>query len=242
MKGNWRGQMGYGGSQSNVERWRCEGDVGSFVWTAKGTKDYSWKGKVLGGTEGGDQRRDCEGEKDRGGYSFQSILHSTQSWKQVAQNLGLQKVEQCNSQITFPNDGYNNSQTNNQIWGLCYSTGSREGESSLENERGLAEVHWIQVQMESVLLRQKILLAKLAPFSKSIGNQTHLSQPLEKSRSSIKTTEQITKITIDLKNKRSSRITGIIISISQAQAQTHQFIPYLKIVHHSQECDENDEI
>ncbi|KAA6356207.1 MAG: hypothetical protein EZS28_048265, partial [Streblomastix strix] len=153
VESNWRGQVGYGGSQSNVERWRCEGDVGSFVWTAKGTKDYYERGEVLGGIESGDQRGDCEGEKDRGDYSFQSILHGTQSWEQVAQNLRLQKVEQSNSQITLPNGGCNNNYTNNQTGGLCYSIGSGESVSPLESERGLTEVHGIQVQRESVLLR-----------------------------------------------------------------------------------------
>ncbi|KAA6360052.1 MAG: hypothetical protein EZS28_044422, partial [Streblomastix strix] len=59
MEGNWRGQMGFGGSRSNEERLRCEGEVGSFVWTVKGTKGYSWRGDVLGRVEGGNQRKDC---------------------------------------------------------------------------------------------------------------------------------------------------------------------------------------
>ncbi|KAA6322768.1 MAG: hypothetical protein EZS28_054397, partial [Streblomastix strix] len=98
------------------------------------------------------QRGDCAGEEYRGDYSFQSILHGTQSWKQVAQNLGLQKVKQSSNQITFPNGRCNDSDVNYQAWGLCYSTGSGEGISPFESERGLAEVHGIQVQMEGVLL------------------------------------------------------------------------------------------
>jgi hypothetical protein len=43
--------MGYGGSQGNVERWRCEGEVGLFVWTAKGIKRNNWRREVLGGVE-----------------------------------------------------------------------------------------------------------------------------------------------------------------------------------------------
>ncbi|KAA6355848.1 MAG: hypothetical protein EZS28_048625 [Streblomastix strix] len=153
--------MGYGASQSNVERWRCEGDVGSFVWTAKGTKDYSGRGEVFGRIEGGNQRRDCEGEKNRGGYSFQSVLHGTQCWKQVPQNLALQEPKQSNSQVIFPNEGCNNSYTNNQTSGLCYSTGSGKGLSSLESERGLTEVYGIQVQRESVLQRWPIFWLEL---------------------------------------------------------------------------------
>ncbi|KAA6398324.1 MAG: hypothetical protein EZS28_006145, partial [Streblomastix strix] len=151
VEGNWRGQMGNGGS--NVEGCRCEGEIGSFVQTAKGTKDFSGRGEVLGKIEGGDQKRDCEGEKDRGDYSFQSILHGTQSWKQEAQNLELQEGKQSNNQVTFPDGGCNNNYTNNQTRGLCYSSGSGEDLSSLECERGFTEVHGIQVQRESELLR-----------------------------------------------------------------------------------------
>ncbi|KAA6395146.1 MAG: hypothetical protein EZS28_009327 [Streblomastix strix] len=61
MESNWRGQMGHGGSQSNVERWRCEGDVGSFVWMAKRIKENNRGREVLGRVEGGDQRGDCAG-------------------------------------------------------------------------------------------------------------------------------------------------------------------------------------
>ncbi|KAA6359057.1 MAG: hypothetical protein EZS28_045415 [Streblomastix strix] len=152
MEGNWRGQMDYGGSQGNVERWRCEGEVGSFVWTAKGIKRNNGTREVLGRVECGDQRRNCTGEKFRGNYSFQSVQHDTQSWKQVVQNLGLLEVKQSNSQIIFPDGGYNDSYTDYQTRGLRYSTGSGEGISPFESERGLAEVHEIQVQKKNVLL------------------------------------------------------------------------------------------
>ncbi|KAA6377406.1 MAG: hypothetical protein EZS28_027066 [Streblomastix strix] len=123
-----------------------------FERTAKGIKGNSWGREVLGRVEGGDQRGDCAGEEYRGDYSFQSILHGTQSWKQEVQYLGLQEVKESNSQITFPNVECNISYTNNQTKGQRYLTGTGEGLSSFESERGLAVVQGIHVQKESVLL------------------------------------------------------------------------------------------
>ncbi|KAA6357947.1 MAG: hypothetical protein EZS28_046525, partial [Streblomastix strix] len=108
-QGNQRGHMCHEGIQGNVKRWKCQKNVGSFVWTAKGTKDYSGRGE---------------------------------------------EIKQSNSQIIFLDEGRNISYTDNQIGRLCYSDGFGERISSFECERGLIEVHGIQVQRESVLLRR----------------------------------------------------------------------------------------
>ncbi|KAA6372320.1 MAG: hypothetical protein EZS28_032152, partial [Streblomastix strix] len=110
--------------------------------------------EVFGRVEDGVQRGYYAAEEHRGDNSFQSILHDIQSWEQVAQNFGMQEVKYSNSQITILNVGCYYSCTDYQIRRLHYSTGSGKGLSSFESERGLTEVHGIQVQRKRVLLRR----------------------------------------------------------------------------------------
>ncbi|KAA6367578.1 MAG: hypothetical protein EZS28_036896 [Streblomastix strix] len=43
MEGNWRRQMDYGGSQSNVKRWRCEEKTWTVKAECKGNKNEQWE-------------------------------------------------------------------------------------------------------------------------------------------------------------------------------------------------------
>ncbi|KAA6354310.1 MAG: hypothetical protein EZS28_050163 [Streblomastix strix] len=92
-----------------------------------------------------------ERQKDERELQEKRSFMKGKSQVQVAQNLGLQKVKQCKSQITLLDGGCNKSYTYNQTRGLRYLTGSGEGYSQFESERGLTDVLGVQVQREGEL-------------------------------------------------------------------------------------------